>query len=56
MKLIFLHALGSIYEIGTGQSFTQRKLMSLLRKLKGKPLYPTAAQAAVLNAQALRSI
>lgn len=56
-KTIFLHALGSLYEIGTGQSFTQRLLLpALLRKVKGAKRYPTKAEAARLNSQALRSI
>jgi len=52
-KTILLHALGSLYEIGTGQSFVQRVLRA---KLKGTKRYPTAAEAARLNSQALRSI
>lgn len=56
-KTIFLHTLGSIYEIGIGRSFTQRVLLpALLRKVKGAKHYPTAAEAARLNSQALRSI
>jgi hypothetical protein len=31
-------------------------LKAILRKLAGQPRYPTAEEAALLNAQALRSI
>jgi len=52
-KIIFLHALGSLYEIAIGQSFTQRVL---LPKLLGKPRKPSEAEAHLLNEQAARSI
>jgi hypothetical protein len=52
-KIVFLHALGSLYEIAIGQSFTQRVL---LPKLLGKPRKPSEAESAILNEQAARSI
>jgi len=52
-KLVFLHALGSLYEIAIGQSYTQRVL---LPKLLGKPRKPSKAEANLLNEQAARSI
>lgn len=52
-KIVFLHALGSLYEIAVGQSHTQRVL---LPKLLGKPRRPSNAEAALLNEQAARSI
>jgi hypothetical protein len=52
-KILFLHTLGSLYEIGTGQSYTQRVLIP---KLLGKPRKPSEAEANLLNEQAARSI
>lgn len=52
-KTVFFHALGSLYEIAIGKSFTQRVL---LPKLLGEPRQPSEAEAALLNEQALRSI
>lgn len=52
-KIAFLHALGSIYEIATRQSFTQRVLIP---KLMGKARRPSKAEAAILNEHAARSI
>lgn len=60
MKLLFLHALGSIYEIGTGQSYTQRlirrKVGNVVRRLKGQPSQPSWQDARRLNNEAARSI
>lgn len=52
-KIVLLHALGSLYEIARGQSYTQRVLIP---KLFGKPRKPSEAEAAILNDQAARSI
>lgn len=52
-KIIFLHSLGTIYEICTRQSFTQRVLIP---KLLGKPRRPSEAEAAYLNERAASAI
>lgn len=54
---VFLHVLGSIYEIGTGKSYTQRVLIpKVVSVLKGAKRYPTEAETEQLNSHALRSI
>ena len=56
-KIVFLHALGSIYEIGIGKSFTQRILIpKLISALTGSPRQPSKEDVDRLNEQAARSI
>lgn len=56
-KIVFLHALGSIYEIFTGNTYTQRVLLpKLIRKLTGSKTYASKAEQERLNTQASRSI
>lgn len=54
-QTVFLHVLGSIYEIGTGKSYTQRMVRRKIAKLLKAP-QPSASECRRLNDQALRSI